>query len=214
MEKNFWVSRWKEGKTGFHQLQFNDKLLKYFPTFASSPGDKVLVPLCGKTKDMIWLCSQGLSVHGIEFYETAVREFFEENSMRFEEIDKGDFLHFQGDQITLSVGDFFNLRLESTYDFIYDRASLVALPIEMRKKYAKVIERALKPNGKYLLLTYEYNLEELEGPPFSVLENEVYELYQDNFDIKLLEVSDETFKGPRLAGVSSLLQKVYQITKI
>ena len=86
MDAAFWIKSWNEGRTGFHQSDFNDKLTGYFPTFRPEKGQKVLVPLCGKSKDLVWLQGQGLCVHGVELHEQAVESFFTEN--QFDPVQK------------------------------------------------------------------------------------------------------------------------------
>jgi thiopurine S-methyltransferase len=68
--------------------------------------------------------------------------------------------------------------------------------------------------GKYLLIVYEYDQSKLDGPPFSVDANEIHELYQDRFTLKLMEGKPPTKEGPRLSSLDSLKQKVYILEKI
>ena len=96
MEKEFWIKAWQEGRTNFNQGQYNKKLLQYFQEFHPRSGQKVFVPLCGKSKDMVWLAEQNLDVFGIELYEPAVKEFFQENnSPKNVTIKTGDFFEYQ-----------------------------------------------------------------------------------------------------------------------
>lgn len=214
MDSDFWIKAWDEGRTNFHRTQVNEKLVQFFPQLNPKEGQEVLVPLCGKTKDLIWLKNLKLNVHGVELYEEPVKAFFQENGMPSVEIKKdSNFTHYHSQSIMISAGDFFKLDALNKYDFIYDRASLVALPKEMRVNYAEVITKALKPGGKYLLISYEYDQSKLDGPPFSVDENEVYSLYKKNFDIKLVETKSESETG-RLATLPKLIQKVYILEKL
>ncbi len=216
MDAQFWINAWNEGKTNFHQQKYNEKLLKYFPQLKPIEGQKVLVPLCGKSIDMIWLHDLKLKVHGVEVYIEAVKSFFTDNSLSpVNESKDSDFINFQHKDIVLSSGDFFKLNRPEDYDLIYDRASLVALPIEMRKSYAQVIKRSLKKGGKCLLVTYEYDQTELEGPPFSVDENEIHALYADEFKIQLVESETASHEKGRLASLANgLKQKVYIMEKL
>lgn len=214
MDAKFWITAWEEGRTNFHRSQFNEKLLQFFPSLNPKKGEKVLVPLCGKTKDLIWLGQNGLSVHGVELYSRPVEEFFPENHL--EPVIKNqdqNFTHYSYQNLTISCGDFFKVQGSDVYDLIYDRASLVALPFEMRKDYAKVITRVLKPKGKCLLIVYEYDQTKMEGPPFSVSEEEVHQLYEDRFNIKLVESESPPNEGTRLSAVLNLKQKVYILEK-
>jgi len=71
-------------------------------------------------------------------------------------------------------------------DAIYDRAALVALPEEMRRRYSahlmEITERA-----RQLLVVYEYDQSLMDGPPFSVSGDEVQGHYRDRYKVTLLE---------------------------
>lgn len=214
MDAKFWISAWEEGRTGFHQGHYHEKLVQFFPGLHPKAGQKVLVPLCGKTKDLIWLKEQGLQVHGVELAEQAVTEFFQENQFPVATSKSGPFTNYTSDAITISCGDFFKLDRNETYDLVYDRASLVALPEEMRKDYAQVITDALKPQGQYLLIVYEYEQSKMAGPPFSISDQEVKDLYSKRFKIQLLEDQDCTEQGPKFSTLNYLKHKTYLLEKL
>ena len=215
MDAQFWINAWNDGRTNFHQSDFNAGLLKYFPSLNPQKNQTVLLPLCGKSKDMLWLQGQGLKVHGVELYQRPVEEFFSENKLTPPtKTHDEDFFHYSSENITLSSGDFFKLPITTQYDFVYDRAALVALPETMRRDYAQKIIKLTRLGGKCLLITYEYDQEKLEGPPFSVVADEVKELFLSGFNIQLLESSDEKREGPRFSQLDKLVQKVYALEKI
>ena len=87
-----WEAEWKKGNTAtFHLPEVNSKLLNNMdillgssePVSDSQPMKTVLVPLCGKTKDMLHLHSLGHNVIGCEWIEQACVEFFSENNIEF-----------------------------------------------------------------------------------------------------------------------------------
>ena len=82
MDAEFWLERWREGRTHFHQTRITPLLQKYWPTLAVPKGGRVLVPLAGKSLDMVWLAAQGHAVLGVELSQLAVDQFFEENELR------------------------------------------------------------------------------------------------------------------------------------
>lgn len=214
MDEQFWIKAWNEGRTAFHQPHYHEKLTEHFPQLDPQAGQKVLVPLCGKTKDMVWLSRQGLQVHGVELHEQAVKDFFSENELFPSEVTRDPFFtHHTHQDITISCGDFFKLGQKSAYDFVYDRAALVALPAPMRKNYAQVIRESIKAGGRYLLIAYEYDPSKMEGPPFSVSESEIRKLYQEHFAIRLIESEKPSGEGPRLSAVEGLRQNVYLLQK-
>lgn len=82
MDAEFWLERWREGRTHFHQTRVTPLLQKYWPGLDVPAGGKVLVPLCGKSLDMVWLAAQGHEVLGVELAPLAVEQFFAENELR------------------------------------------------------------------------------------------------------------------------------------
>ena len=82
MDADFWLERWRDGHTRFHQNRVTPLLQKYWPTLSLPSGSRVLVPLCGKSLDLIWLAQQGHRVLGVELSPLAVDQFFAENDLR------------------------------------------------------------------------------------------------------------------------------------
>ena len=102
-----WKSRWEEGRIGWHEASGNDALHKHWPTPGN--GERVLVPLCGKSPDLKWLALEGYEVTGVELSEIAVRAFFEEANLKFE-VSVADGLSIfrcLDPTITLVCGDYF-----------------------------------------------------------------------------------------------------------
>lgn len=213
MEPNFWLDRWKENEIGFHQDEINRHLQDYWAALEIPAGAKIFVPLCGKTRDMAWLMGQGYRVLGVDLSSIAARDFFLENHIRPEVVDTGRFEIWQSDGIDIICGDIFNLTADDLEDCtgVYDRASLVALPPEMRERYANHVMDILPRPIKILLMTMEYPQAELKGPPFSVEEGEVFLLYQDKFKIECLYEIDILGENKRFQdkGVTQMLEKVY-----
>lgn len=167
-----WKSRWKEGRIGWHEAGGNEALRKHWP--APGNGERVLVPLCGKSPDLLWLALEGYAVTGVELSEIAVRAFFEEANLGFELSQADGLMTFKCDEpaITLVCGDYFEFASEP-FAAIYDRASLIALPPQIRPGYIKHTQSLLDTSAKQLLITLEYDQSKVDGPPFSVLADEV-----------------------------------------
>jgi thiopurine S-methyltransferase len=170
--KKNWLSQWEKGNTGWHQENGNVALRKFWPQLA--PGSRVLVPLCGKSTDLLWLAQQGYSVTGVELSEIAVRAFFDEADIPFEISETAELKWFRGSKYHLTVvcGDYFQF-FDNPFDALYDRASLVALAPQNRPAYVQHTNNLLKPGAAKLLLTLEYDQSLVAGPPFSVLPDEV-----------------------------------------
>jgi thiopurine S-methyltransferase len=193
--QQFWVDLWRDGRTYFHKEEVNPDLIAYWPHVNNVPNATVLVPLCGKSLDILWLSQQGFKVIGIELSEQAVMQFAEEHQLHFQQVRFGDVQHFMTESISIWVGDFFALEpsLISPVDAIYDRAALIALPEKLRSIYVERCLKWLKPQGAILLKTLSYNQEEMQGPPYNVTDEEVYKLYKkSNSEVKRLKVSERS----------------------
>jgi len=172
MLKKDWLARWENNQTGWHQADGNSALRKYWPRIAA--GSRVLVPLCGKSLDLLWLAEQGYKVTGVELSELAARAFFQAAGLDFEVKETGDHVRFHCTRaaITIVCGDYFKFT-DRPFDALYDRASLVALPAQKRKDYVRHTQSLLKPDAAQLLITLEYDQSKTSGPPFSVSAREV-----------------------------------------
>ncbi|MBV0933872.1 thiopurine S-methyltransferase [Marinobacterium weihaiense] len=190
MEHAFWHTRWKEGRIGFHQTDINAWLCRYWPRLRLPAGARVLVPLCGKSRDMLWLREQGHEVVGVELSDLACRDFFEEQGVRVTPVAVPEGHTRTRDGITLWSADLFALGREHWGEVaaVYDRAALIALPPAMRKAYAAHLREQLPAGVEMLLVTLE--LTGSEGPPFSVPEAEVRRLFEPAFTLVRLDQAE------------------------
>lgn len=180
MEPEFWHERWRQGQIGFHEGRPNAYLARHVDRFAT--GSRVLVPLSGKAHDLAFLAYNGRAVLGVELSRVAVEAFFAEHEHAPTRSPIGPFERWSDEPIDLLVGDFFDLTPEIVatlggVDALYDRAAIVALPEAMRRRYVAHL-RSLMPRGsRGLVITFEYPQELMSGPPFSVSERELRDLY-------------------------------------
>jgi thiopurine S-methyltransferase len=219
MDTNFWLERWARHEIGFHQPQVNPYLIRHWPTLDIEKGATVFVPLCGKSLDMRWLREQGHNVLGVEIARSACSEFFQEWGATPRVEQCGTFERFAAHSITLLCGDFFNLQRADLADVraVYDRAALIALPPGMRQAYAAKLEVVLPPRVPILLVTTDYDQQEMQGPPFAVGDAEVRQLFA-HWRIEPLQAADVTALPEnarfRQRGLTRLIERVYAISKI
>ena len=217
MKADFWHQRWQQNQIGFHQREINTHLQAFWDRLDLPAGCPVFVPLCGKSRDLLWLRSRGHRVLGVELSPIATRAFFDENRLEpVTHTPAGPFERFEMDGITILCGDFFRLtadRLEGVCG-VYDRASLVALPPPMRPDYARHLGAILPPDACLLLVTMEYPQQQMQGPPFSVGEAEVRQLFGDRFLIEPLYRQEILDENPRFRdkGLTALEEKVYRLS--
>ena len=217
MEHDFWHRRWKKKETGFHQGQANLRLKTYWPRLELPAGTQVLVPLCGKSLDMVWLHEQGFAVTGVELSEMAVEAFFAEQQLTPTVDTQGELARYSAEAYEIFCGDLFALppAAVSGIGAIYDRASLIAFPLEMRPSYVQHLARLCPANTRGLLISIEYPEEQMDGPPFSVREAEVESLFADDFSLEhqadFFSDGDLGHLGER--GLKELTEKVYRLSR-
>lgn len=216
MKNDFWLERWERGEIGFHQNEINPYLTRHWQDLHHTHGSKVFVPLCGKSHDMLWLRKQGHSVFGVELSAIAVQTFFQELGLAPHKATNGKFDQYEADEIRILCGDFFDLAKNALSDVsaVYDRASLVALPPEMRERYVHHLVDILPSATQILLITFDYPQQEMSGPPFAVSESEVEALYGDHADIQLLSQHDTLAQNPRFQerGLSRMHENSFLLT--
>ena len=215
MQHEFWLERWKLNQIGFHKQEINPYLQKYWSTLSLNPGDRVFVPLCGKSNDMLWLLGMGNQVVGVELSPLAVELFFSDNNLKSTIQPKGDFVVREINGLQILCGDFFALMPSDlgNVNVVYDRASLVALPDDMRIKYVSSLSTLLPTNTQILLITFAYPKHEMQGPPFSVENEEVEKLFSSWCDVELLATEDVLVQEIvfKERGLTSIKEQAYRL---
>ncbi|MCI5065472.1 TPMT family class I SAM-dependent methyltransferase [bacterium] len=158
MKREFWEGTWERdelpwsfpGADGLYE-----KGMRWLGDWLYKERREVLVPLCGDSPVVRSFYDHGCRVVGVDFVPEALERLrhghFAELSLSFnEEQDR-----WTGDRVELVQGDFFSFALqeERSFNFIYDRAALVAIQPERRAEYAALLEQLLMPGG-YLLLEF------------------------------------------------------------
>jgi thiopurine S-methyltransferase len=216
MKKDFWLERWEREEIGFHQDELNPYLLQYWQGLHLARDSLVFVPLCGKSRDMSWLREQGHRVLGVELSAIAVQAFFKENGHIPKSTTVGKFDRCEAGGIRILCGDFFDLGKDdlANVSAVYDRASLIALPPEMRERYARHLASILPPATQILLVTLDYPQAEMQGPPFSVAPGEVEALYREYAEVRLLAQPDVLAQNPRFQqrGLSRMRENIFLLT--
>ncbi len=222
MKAEKWHANWRDGRLGFHQKKVNSRLEQFWPAFELPSDASVLVPLCGKSLDMLYLHQAGHRVIGVELSEIAGEAFFSENQLAFEKRDTGNLQEFTGvgdaAGIRLLIGDLFALEASQTGPLtaFYDRASLIALPAEMRQRYIAKLSSLLPAGATGLLISLIYDPSKMNGPPFSVSDDEVRALFNADFTVQQIDSSSGPERLGNLAdrGLDTMEERVYRITRV
>jgi len=201
-----WLARWREGHIGWHESGGNAGLKKHW----QARGRRVLVPLCGKSVDLLWLAARGNTVIGVEVSEIAVRAFFDENAIPYC-TSHGPLTAFAATDrdITIYCGDFFEFDVAGC-DAWYDRGALVAMPPDRRPAYAARVNHLLAENAYKLLVTLEYDAAVAAGPPFSISDAELLGYWPQ---LQLVDRYDDIQNGPPKfleAGLTEMFESVWR----
>ena len=158
------------------------------------PSLDIFVPLCGKNPDMLWMAKRGHRIVGIEWVEQVVKAFFEESHLEYNvevtDVGGSKMAVYKSSSlpITIYCGDFFAFKeyLLGVFDFIWDNGSIGSFHHEKRSSYVSINSSILKPNGKILLGTFDYEHDEHPCIPFATTKLEVTELYASQYNIELI----------------------------
>jgi thiopurine S-methyltransferase len=191
MDADFWLQKWDRNDIAFHESEANPALVKHSRELGLAQGSRVFVPLCGKTLDIGWLLSQGYRVVGAELSQKAIEQLFEGLEVQPAIIKAGDFICYSAHNIDIFVGDIFKMTKEmlGRVEAVYDRAALVALPPDVRQRYTAHL-MDITGRAPQLLVSFEYDQSLMEGPPFSVGNQEVKAHYQSAYKMTLLDSAD------------------------
>ena len=218
MNRDFWLERWQRNEIGFHQESIHRFLPRYWPRLDLTAGARVFVPLCGKSRDMLWLRDAGFEVIGVELSGRAAEDFCAEHGLAMTRRRDGAFDSFHCRGITIYVGDFFELapRHVDGVGAVFDRAALVALPPLMRARYAAHMAALQAAGTQTLLVSFEYDQTRMDGPPFSVTAAEVRELYAGTSRVELLQREEIIDSEPRFRsrGLVALAESAWLLRRL
>ena len=214
MGPQFWHEQWQLNHIGFHQAKVHPMLSEHWPVLGLAAG-QVFVPLCGKSLDMAWLRSQGHTILGVELSPLAVADFFKEQALDVSTRSAEGFDWYENDGFQLLSGDFFHLepRHLEKVAVVYDRAALIAMPPQLQIRYAEHLLHLLPHRPPILIITFEYVEEEMEGPPFSVSDQRINELFGHVYSIGTLSAVDalELQPGLKGRGLNWLAEKMHYL---
>ena len=114
-------------------------------------------------------------------------------------------------KIKFFVGDVFNI-LAECFDAVWDCNALVAINPQDREKYVQKIDSLLKPSGRILLSTYEYDKTLRNAHPFSMPPGDIERLFS-SFNVQTAETIDETERFKTNFNLPWAKRHVFHITR-
>ena len=141
-----------------------------------------------------------------------VRSFFDDAQLIPHVKSQGEHTVFTTEHITIVQGDVFTLpETMANCQAWYDRAAMVALPSEVRATYVDQIYSLCSPGAVGLMITFAYPQEQMQGPPFSLPDEEVFEVFSERFEVELLESINLEDEKDR--GLSQITSSVFKIKR-
>ena len=193
----YWHARWRDGRAAFHEAEVNPALVRHGHLLGE--GGRVLVPLCGKSRDLTWLAERGHAVVGVEVAERPIHDYFEERRLVPTRTTEGGLPRWDGGGVTIHEADFFAVSpaFVGEVTAAYDRAALIAMPPEAHAAYAAHLRALVGVGGAVLLLGFSYDQREASGPPYAVGPDEVKNLFAGTAEVELLDERDVLDESPR-----------------
>ncbi|KAF0307421.1 putative thiopurine S-methyltransferase [Amphibalanus amphitrite] len=173
-----WREKWQADNIRFHMPVVNPNLEQWYHRAASDDKPVAfLVPLCGKTLDMMWLYTKGHTVIGIEGVEKAITDFFTENNLEFTKTttEAGNLFQTADGRMRLYQADLceLNPQLIGPVQAIWDRGSYVAITRDDRPAYCRFMRGVMAPGCRWLLWAVEYDTSRYAGPPCALTETDI-----------------------------------------
>ena len=124
---------------------------------------------------------------GVELSILAVEDLFADLGVTPSISSVAGLQHFKAPNIDIFAGDIFDLqqRYLGPVDAIYDRAAVVALPAELRGRYAQHIAN-ISLEAIQFVICFEYDQTLMQGPPFSIDRQELIRIYGERYQIQPL----------------------------
>lgn len=222
---SYWIERWDQNEIGFHKPTVHQMLIKHQDKlFADGKPKTIFVPLCGKTLDLKWFADQDIQTTGLDVAEVALKQVFTENGLEWEEKpipllgESGKLLHTKDGKLKLYCGDMmkFSKDVAGTFDAIWDRGALVALPRADIKRYSQILMNVLKPCGRMLVELMQYNLSIMDDidpsstkppPPFPMYEEDLKDLYGSDCSVEFVDSENRTLQGKDIVAATYLVVK-------
>ena len=191
-----WIETWKGDTTEFHLNRVHPSLEKHVDELTGGkPNQRIFVPLCGKSLDILWLAERGHSVVGAEISGQAIKSFFEEHNLKYtreavpmettDALPSGAAVYKATERdITLFECDIFKLTSNhtgGTFDALHDIGAFVALMGKKQTEYVQAVTPLLAPHGRWLIETYDWD----QTNP--VAEADLTKLFSGSFNIRLVE---------------------------
>ncbi len=178
LNKDFWEKKYQLGEMGWDIGHISTPLKEYIDQLKDK-NLKILIPGAGNAYELLYLLEKGFTN---VFVIDIAKQPLENIKNRISDFPRNQLLE----------GNFFDLELDN-FDLILEQTFFCALDPSLRMEYVLKMKQLLKPNGKLAGLLFNFPLTE-SGPPFGGSLSEYKTLFQEHFQIKILETAYNSIK--------------------
>ena len=160
---DFWDTRYRDGVTPWDAAGVPPRLMSWLQT--ASPA-RVLIPGCGSGYEVRAFYEHQFDVVAIEFSDAAIDAAQRQLGPLADRVKKADFFSFA----------------TASFDVVYERAFLCALPRAIWPRWATRVAELVRPGGT--LAGFFYLDDNERGPPFGTSSDELRRLRADAFTLQ------------------------------
>ncbi|WP_417492243.1 methyltransferase domain-containing protein [Maricaulis sp.] len=157
-----WENRFAADDTPWERQELHPGMLAWMRAGELEPGNRVIIPGCGRSPELAFLAGCGLDVTGADLSPTALA--FQRQALDAAGLDA-----------TLLEGDVLAHRPDKPYDRVYEQTFLCAIPPRLRVDYERAMYDWLKPGGHFLALFMQKDVR--GGPPFGCALDAMHDLF-------------------------------------
>ena len=159
-----WDQRFRDVTTPWERQGLHPAFLHWRDSGAFGNTERVIVPGCGRSHELLAFAALGKSAIGADLSATAL-------AWQREQLDKA------GLDAELIEADILLWQPETPLDGVYEQTFLCAIPPRLREEYEQAVHAWLKPGGRLFALFMQK--EEMGGPPYSCGIPAMRELFPD-----------------------------------
>lgn len=181
----FWESRYENGGDRWDLGRAAPAFEALMREAEAPQHGRMIVPGCGRGHDAIFFARHGFQVTGVDFASSAI-----EDARRLA-TEAGVSARFvEHDIFTLPSS------YNGAFQYVLEHTCLAAISPKRREEYATLVKRLLEPGGTLIAIFAAH--EGWGGPPYSITEDGVRQLFEPQFAIERLERTAHSV--PQLAG--------------
>lgn len=171
LDNSYWSNRYSNNTASWDAGAITTPIKEYINQLTDK-NISILVPGCGNSYEAEYLLQKGFSNITLIDISSVLCSNLKEKLKPF--LSSG---------LKIICADFFEL--QGQYDLIIEQTFFCALDPSLRKAYAHKMYRLLNRGGKLVGVLFNRSFD--GGPPFGGNENEYRELFQQQFNIAVME---------------------------